>query len=332
MVLSHHPGEPWSSEIEQVLERQLAGQCRIEKFYLDSRRKRADNLRTDQARLLVEQLSQQLERLDVVVAVDDQAIRYLVEPYQLQHKVPVVFCGINWDGAAYGYPAANVTGMVEVVPVPVIAKWVGRLVPKQLHGVYLADNSVIEQENYVRIAEMLALYGITLTPSLVESQLQWEEAFQAHQKEAGFVYLGGVGGFQGWNPGHAQQWVEQNSKRLTVTHAEAMMDYAMLGFTHSATEQGEWAAEYVQQILQGQLAGQLPIVSSRKYNRYLNQALLSRTGLEVPQELVSTAVVWGEEKLVLNRAEQCPSSGLRSSMVERIRYRLPVSQDNCPKG
>lgn len=51
---------------------------------------------------------------DVVIAADDNASKYLIEPYYKNASLPFVFCGVNWDASVYGYPYRNVTGMVEV--------------------------------------------------------------------------------------------------------------------------------------------------------------------------------------------------------------------------
>ena len=53
-------------------------------------------------------------RLDGVITVDDNAQSMFMVPY-LKNKVktPVVFCGVNAKPEKYGYPASNVTGILE---------------------------------------------------------------------------------------------------------------------------------------------------------------------------------------------------------------------------
>ncbi len=55
---------------------------------------------------------------DVVIASDDNASKYLIAPYYKGGDLPFVFCGLNWDASVYGFPAKNVTGMVEVAQIP----------------------------------------------------------------------------------------------------------------------------------------------------------------------------------------------------------------------
>ncbi|MCP4577871.1 MAG: hypothetical protein GY846_16480 [Deltaproteobacteria bacterium] len=52
--------------------------------------------------------------MDVVIAADDNASKYLIKPFYKDAGLPFVFCGVNWDASNYGFPYRNVTGMIEV--------------------------------------------------------------------------------------------------------------------------------------------------------------------------------------------------------------------------
>ncbi len=57
---------------------------------------------------------------DVVIASDDNASKFLIKPYYKNADLPFVFCGVNWDAKVYDYPYKNVTGMIEVTPIPIL--------------------------------------------------------------------------------------------------------------------------------------------------------------------------------------------------------------------
>jgi hypothetical protein len=40
----------------------------------------------------------------VVITADDNAAKYLLQPYFRDHKIPFVFCGVNWNVDEYGFP------------------------------------------------------------------------------------------------------------------------------------------------------------------------------------------------------------------------------------
>jgi hypothetical protein len=52
----------------------------------------------------------------VVIASDDDASEYRSVFHFKNADLPLVFCGVYSDASEYGYPCANVTGMVAVVP------------------------------------------------------------------------------------------------------------------------------------------------------------------------------------------------------------------------
>lgn len=55
---------------------------------------------------------------NVVIAPGDNASKYLIQPYYINTDPPVVYCGVNYRGDAYGYPDDNITDMVAVLPMP----------------------------------------------------------------------------------------------------------------------------------------------------------------------------------------------------------------------
>ena len=56
----------------------------------------------------------------MVTTSDDSAARYLIAEHYRDADLPFVFCGVNWDASVYGFPHRNVTGKVEVSPIPQI--------------------------------------------------------------------------------------------------------------------------------------------------------------------------------------------------------------------
>ena len=111
---SYHAEYIWSRDITAGVRSVLNPRKDIELkiFRMDTKRNmgEADKKNAAQkARELIESW-----RPDVVIASDDNASKYLIAPYYKNAKLPFVFCGLNWDAAIYGFPADNITGMVEV--------------------------------------------------------------------------------------------------------------------------------------------------------------------------------------------------------------------------
>ena len=69
-----------------------------------------------------------------------------------------------------------------------------------------------------------------------------------------------------------------------------MIPYAMLAMTKLPQEQGAWAAQVAQAILQGEKPGDIPVVVNRRWNIYVNGSLIEKTSYTVPSSILTKAV------------------------------------------
>ena len=110
VVFSYEQDYLWEVEIREEIEKVFSPYADLTFFYMNT--KVALENGSEKA---VEAFSlyQQLQP-DGVIAVDDNAQSLFVVPY-LKNRVstPVIFCGVNADPKAYGYPAENVSGILE---------------------------------------------------------------------------------------------------------------------------------------------------------------------------------------------------------------------------
>jgi hypothetical protein len=101
---------PWCKQIKQGIDSVLAKTFEITYFYMGTK-KNLDGgpQKAEEAYALYRKL-----RPDGVITVDDNAQWMFVLPY-LKDKVhtPVMFCGVNAEPEKYGYPASNVSGVLE---------------------------------------------------------------------------------------------------------------------------------------------------------------------------------------------------------------------------
>ena len=100
-INSYHVGYPSSDGVTQGIQETLAGKdIDLEIFYLDTKQHPA----VDQIKGKVKEALRKIEQFspDVVIASDDNAVKYLVAPYLDTAGIPVVFCGVNWSAEQYG--------------------------------------------------------------------------------------------------------------------------------------------------------------------------------------------------------------------------------------
>lgn len=290
-VSSYHKGYEWNDGIERGLDQGLQGKCELSKFYMDTNR----NTEPEYAKQKALEAKQLIEktRPDVVIACDDSASKYLVQAYFRNAAVPVVFCGVNWTVNAYGYPYANVTGMIEIAPIKPLMKEVQNLIKSVKSGIYLAADVITQRKEFEENREAYAQGGIKISPIFARTMAEWKSGFAAAQ-QADFIIIGTNAGIKDWNDADAYQSVTSHAKKLIVTNYDWMAPYTMLAVTKVAEEQGEWSAHLALSILSGIKPDTLPIVANRRWQTFVNVELASKAGIQLPPRLVHKAVKVGK--------------------------------------
>ena len=225
---------------------------------------------------------------DVVITSDDNAARYLIVPFLLDTGIPVVFSGINWTVEEYGFPAENVTGIVETAPLKVLIDAAIQSVQDARRAVYLSAETLSESKNFERYRRAADDAGLELQRLKASTMKGWLNAFDESQSYD-FVIMGGVGGISDWDDTTAIEHVAQNTSALVVTTHDWLMPYASLGFTLIPEEQGEWAGKAAIAILNGTSPGTIPIVTNRKWDAWINEKLIQLSDAKVPDTVIRSA-------------------------------------------
>ena len=288
---SYHKGYEWNDGIERGLDAALQGKCEVDKFYLDTNRHQDEAYAETIARAAKAHI--EATKPDVVIACDDNASKYVVKPYYKDAALPIVFCGINWSVEPYGYPYSNVTGMIEISPIKPLIKSIKEILKKIKRGAYLGPDVISQHKEFELNRQVYAKEGIVITPIFVKTMEEWEAGYKKAQR-ADFVVVGNNGSLDDWDQDRARRYALAHAKTLTVTNYDWMVDTAMLAVTKVAEEQGEWAAEAALAILGGMKPGQIPIVPNRRWDLFVNPALLDKAGIRLPTRLMHQAVKTGD--------------------------------------
>lgn len=287
-ISSYHSGYEWNDGIERGLENTLAGKCRLEKFYMDSKRQQSDEhskMAALQAKAYIEKLSP-----DILIAADDNATRYLIQPFYKNSSIPIVFCGINYSVAPYGYPYENATGMVEISPVRPLYKQIKSILGNVKQGAFLAADVTSQHREFDLNNEVYSSNGIKLTPVFVKTMAQWVHQFKDLQDKVDFLVIGNNVGISDWSEEQAAAISRAATRILTVTNYDWMRWYAILSTTKLAEEQGEWAGEVALAVLGGADISMIPVVANRHWNIYVNPELLESSGIKLPQAIMLKAI------------------------------------------
>jgi len=288
-VSSYHQGYAWSDGVERGLRKALEGKCQIRQFDMDTKRKKSleeKKAAANEARALIESW-----RPDIVITADDNAAKYLIKPFYRDKDLPFVFCGVNWTVKEYGFPYRNVTGMIEVAPVKTMIEEAKALTPGASRVLYIGADTPTEKKNASRIRQVAEMQGLEFEQQLSSSLQSWIATYEAGQK-FDFIIIGSNAGIGDWSDDAAFEAIKPITTQLTVTSHEWMMPVTMLGMTKVPEEQGEWAGKVALQILDGALPNTIPIIANRKWDLYLNPALVESAGLKLPAQLLGKGKVY----------------------------------------
>ncbi|MEA1889334.1 MAG: hypothetical protein U9N50_06070 [Pseudomonadota bacterium] len=285
-VSSYHKGYAWSDGIERGLRTELKGHCDLIQFNMDTKRNKSELYKIQKAR----EIAAKVKKIqpDVLIVSDDNAAKYLVVPYFRGGRIPVVFSGINWTVDEYGFPASNVTGMIEVAPVFPMLEWAQKLTAQGKKGLYIGANTLTETKFLKQVVKVATDMDMIIDGALVDTMDDWQNAYQ-QAAGADFIILGSPSGIVDWDINLAKEIVIKSAEKLILVNYDWMMPIAMLGFVEIPEEHGRWTAKTAIAIHGGLPIQRIPIITSRKWEVYENRQLLKLSGIKIPKVLRARA-------------------------------------------
>lgn len=286
-VSSYHSGYEWNDSVEQGLDPILKDICEIKKYYMDGKRNRTPEFAKEKAEEIMTLIK--TWKPDVLIASDDNASKYLVKPHLKDTDLPVVFCGVNWTADEYGYPYKNTTGMIEVGPIETLAKEVLNVVPQAQKGIFLSADEITQYKEVTRFKATFEEKGVIFEHLPVTTMADWEKGYTRSQ-QYDFIVIGNNAGINDWDKKRAADYVLAHSNTFTVSYLSWMAPYSMLTMSKVAKEQGEWAGKVAAMIIAGTKPHEIPIVSNRKWDMYINIPLIQKTDFNLSPYILEKAL------------------------------------------
>lgn len=300
VVHSYHAAFEWVHDINAVLEDQLTGAgipYRI--LYMDTKRKPDASSKFKagrQTRNLIDKYSPA-----VVIAVDDNAQNFVVSHYVGKSPIQFVFAGVNADPQEYGYPAGNVTGILERTYPDQVLKLLKMIKPSASHVIWVSDDSatanlvlqrVRRKAENGRLPIPIVAY---LQPATLE---QWKATIRQCDADPNIdalliplyhtvkTHAGG----QSVSAPDVMQWSVNNTRKPIVgLWPFSAHDGALCAVVVDPREHGRVAALMTMQILAGKKADGLPMVENKDGFVIINTAAAAKLGIEVPFEVLLSA-------------------------------------------
>ena len=276
---SYHRGNTWNDRIADALKETFDGTgVDLKIIHLDTKRNPTEDYKKASA-LRAKEIIEAFKP-DVVTASDDNASKYLIQPYYKDADLPFVFCGLNWDASTYGFPYKNVTGMVEVTPLPQIVRLLREHAKGDRIG-YLAENTLTKRKE---IEYHKKLFGIEYDQVyLVDTFDEWQEAFLKAQDEVDMLVIMGVAKLSDFDDDVARKLAEEQTRIPTGTDFGWLMHLAMLGVGKVPEEQGRWAAKAAMKILDGVPPSRIPLAYNKEGKLFFNKKIAEKLrGYRVP--------------------------------------------------
>jgi ABC-type uncharacterized transport system substrate-binding protein len=281
---SYHQGYAWSDGITDGVKAALKGSgVELKVIRMDTKRNKETAFK-EQAALKAKSVIERYKP-HVVIASDDNASKFLIVPYFKDNGLPFVFCGVNWDASVYGFPASNVTGMVEVNDVMGLVKQLKQFAKGDRIGFIAGDTLTNrkEVENYKKT------FNLNVVPYYASDFEDWKKGFVQIQKKVDVLIVYNFVAIEGWNKAEAENFAIRNTRVPTGTMQEGPMPYAMIGFLKLPQEQGMWAANTALKILDGTSPDAIPVVHNKEGKLMINMKIAQGMGVDVPYEIIESA-------------------------------------------
>jgi len=299
IVHSYHQEFDWVQGVNRGIKENLRSDLEYRTFYMDTKRHPNPEWKLKAAQEAGELLKRY--RPEVVIAVDDNAQSLFVRKYAGRSPIQFVFCGVNAEPQKYGYPAANVTGILERTYPAQVLGLLKKIYPRALNVVWVSDYSPTSLGVLARVQRLAQLNKLPLNIVTYKQPVtfdQWRDTIEAFDRDPDVhayliplyhTVLADPAG-QSMLPADVMAWtVNKTSKPIVGFWPFSADDGALCAVAVDPYEHGKVAALMARQILSGKKASDLPIVVNRNGYVILNLKTANKLGVDVPFEVIQSA-------------------------------------------
>ena len=299
VVMSYEEDNPWCREIKAGIDSVFVGKGDLKYFYMDTKKNLEGGVRkAEEAYDLYKRFQP-----DGVIAADDNAQRLFVLPY-LKDKVktPVMFCAVNANPKEYGYPASNVSGILERNFVRESIAFAKQLVPSIKTVGFLAKDSpsgraIRKQVGTEADTYLTKFAGFKLVQTIEETLMVLEE----FQKTSDALFITATNGIldadgKPLDNQAVTRIVSETYKKPLIGANDFHVQYGVLcAVAKSGNAQGKIAAELLLKAMNGTPIKQIPVTRNKYGKRMLNVTTMKDLGIKprrralIGTELVKTS-------------------------------------------
>ncbi len=288
-VISYAPDYEFAREEQEGIASVLSDTCRIKYVYLNTKKDiAAGPQKAKEAYELYKTFCP-----DGVIAADDDAQSMFVVPY-LKDKVktPVMFCGVNAAPEKYGYPASNVSGILERHQVSQTLAFAKQLIPSIRTFGFMAYDSLSGRSILVNFHQEEKSFPLKLVEAHFPKTLdEAENIVKKLRPLCDILYMPTMQGLKD-DKGNAlseKDIIPAMARIFTkpiVSGNHYNIRYGILcGVVKTGQEQGATAAEMLLKAMEGTPVSQIPITRNRLGKAIINVTVMKALGIK-PKSIV----------------------------------------------
>lgn len=230
---------------------------------------------------------------NVVIAIDDNAQKYVIKKFINDPDINIVFSGVNAAPENYGYEkASNVTGILERIPLSAVKKSLLNILPKKTRRIaHITDasntaefvNKEVRDYDWEPFKFVVKAMAVTFD--------DWKQAVMEANKTADILLFTNYHtvrrSVDDARKVPAKELMNWTMKNTTIPGIGCwgffVEDGGMLSVGISPFEQGEVAARMAVDIIEkGKLPSEIPMQSTKQFIIYAREKSLKASNLKLP--------------------------------------------------
>lgn len=284
VVMSYDETFPWVTETKEGIDSVLGSSCELKYFYMDTKRNPEGGEEKGKEAYKIYQEFQP----DGVIAGDDDAQPFFVVPYLKEKvKTPVIFCGVNAAPEKYGYPASNVSGILERYHVAESIAFVQQVDPSLKTFGYIMKESSTGRAALEQIQSEAASYPAKFIDFRLPNTLQETVAMTEELKKSCDILftptMQGITDDKG-NPLSDKEVLPLIAKTFgkpVIGGSGYNIKYGMLcGVIKTGQEQGRTASKMLLKAMEGAKVSDMPITRNQNGKRIINVTMMKKLGIK----------------------------------------------------
>lgn len=226
------------------------------------------------ARDMIEQIEP-----NIIIAVDDDAQKFVAQFYKHFADVTIVFSGLNGSQSDYGYEdAGNVTGVLERVPVGAVYDSLSHLfdsatLKRGLTIAYLGDMSLPVKLDWSVVEKFNWAPHTLMPPVMVNTFDDWKASLAKLQESTDVILISNYRELKESDdstklasPTDVMEWSKKNSNALILgLNGFIVEDGGDIAIAASPIEQGQKAGRMAIKILNGAQPKSIPVESTETF-------------------------------------------------------------------